>query len=245
MKIKGVEMIPSFINGEFDIVLPKHRADRPEWYTESGWEKKRIQSLHGNLSTKDTLFYVGSEEGDIPALCQMFGAKLVLFEPNDRVWANTKAIWDANNLSYPTCFPGFAGNKTDNKGRPVYINSFPPEADGEIIPDHAFKELFTQGDTLPQVKIDDFVKDTGIIPTAITTDCEGSDWEVLKGAEETLRMYHPKLWISWHPEFMFRMFDDYTAEARKWVMDLGYTEIFIDYPLHELHMMYENKLSIS
>ena len=31
------EMINAKLNNEFEMILPKHRADRPEWYTEKGW----------------------------------------------------------------------------------------------------------------------------------------------------------------------------------------------------------------
>lgn len=238
-------MIPSLLNGEFQITLPKHRADRPEWYTDSGWERKRLQSMRDNLDKEDTIFYVGSEEGEMPALCQMWGAKVVMFEPNPLVIPNTKAIYDANNLVPPAgFFVGFAANETNTKGEPVHLDQFPPCADGEIIGNHGFKELAYEADRIPTIKIDDLVEQTGIIPTAISTDCEGSDWEVLKGAEQTLRRWHPKLWISWHPEFMFRMFNDYTGDARRWVKDLGYEEKFLDYQ-HEVHMYYEAKLPVS
>ncbi len=40
------EMIKCKINGKFDIILPKHRADRPEWYTDNGWKKKRLEHMH-------------------------------------------------------------------------------------------------------------------------------------------------------------------------------------------------------
>ena len=69
-------------------------------------------------------------------------------------------------------------------------------------------------------------------------DVEGSEWEVLKGAEETLREYHPKLWVSIHPEFLFRIYGKYQYELRKWIKDLGYTEELLDYQ-HELHVFYE------
>ena len=238
MNIKGVEMIECVLNGKYKIILPKHRADRPEWYTEQGWEKKRLDSMHENIDSKDTVFYVGSEEGEMPALCQMWGAKVFMFEPNPKVIPNTKAIWEANRLTLPSgFFVGFAANVTDQKGAPAYLDQFPPCADGPIISDHGFKELAYEADSVPTVKIDDLVSATGLIPTVITTDCEGSDWEVLKGAEQTIRKYHPKLWISWHPEFMFNMFNAYTGDARNWVRSLGYRETLLDYQ-HEVHMLY-------
>lgn len=239
MKIKGVDMVRCTLNGIYDIVLPKHRADRPEWYTEKGWEKKRLMSMHAHLDTRDTIFYVGSEEGEMPALCQMWGARVVMFEPNDKVWANTKAIWEANDLTPPfATFPGFAANQTSEKA-PLILSGFPESADGEIIPDHAFRALNEPGN-IPMVKIDDLVEQHGIKPTALTMDVEGSEWEVLQGAEQTLRKYHPKIWLSLHPEFLFGQYNKYSYEVRRWLMDMGYEEELLDYQ-HEAHLYYHVK----
>ena len=57
------EMIKAIINGEFEITLPKHRADRPEWYKDKGWERKRLESMHNNIGSGDLVYYVGGEVG--------------------------------------------------------------------------------------------------------------------------------------------------------------------------------------
>lgn len=225
-------MRPTLINGKWEIILPNHRADRPEWQIENGgWEKARLDSMHKHLGDEDVLFYVGTEEGDMAGLCAMWGAKMVLFEPNPRVWPNIKAIWKANKLEDPFwCLAGFASNKTT----PYEIYSgFPPCADGALIGDHGFKELQDPGD-IPQIKIDDI----DIIPTAISIDVEGSEWEVLRGAEQTLRKHKPKIWLSLHPEFMWRIYGEYSADLRNWIKDLGYKETLLDYQ-HECHLFYE------
>ena len=87
------EMIKTTLNGEFEMVLPKHRAERPEWYSESGWEKLRLKSMHNHIGSGDVVYYVGAEEGEFPALCQMWGAELVLFEPNPKVWSHLPLTW--------------------------------------------------------------------------------------------------------------------------------------------------------
>ena len=45
------EMVSAKLNGKFDIILPKHRADRPEWYTEKGWERNRLDSMYENIGS--------------------------------------------------------------------------------------------------------------------------------------------------------------------------------------------------
>lgn len=235
-------MIPCELNGEYKIILPKHRADRPEWYTDKGWEKKRMWKMYMEIGLDDKrpdiVYYVGSEEGEMPALCQMWGAKVVMFEPNDKVWANTKAIWDANSLTPPlACFSGFAGNKTSGKV-PLILGGFPESAEGVIIHDHGFKELKDPGN-IPIIKIDDLVASTEVpAPTVISMDVEGSEWEVLQGAEQTLRDYHPKIFLSLHPEFLFDQYKKYSYEVRRWLIDMGYKETLLDYQ-HEAHFYYE------
>lgn len=223
-------MIKTKINGEFEIILPEHRALRPEWSTSEGWEKARIKSMAEHLTKDDTMIYVGAEEGDIAGLCATWVKEIILFEPNKRVFTNMKAIWEANNLPAPLWFAGFAANETTPGAK---LTKGFDDVSGEVISDHGFSELHVEK-VIPRMKIDDL----GIIPTAITMDVEGSEFEVLKGAEQTLRKYHPKIWLSLHPEFLFNYYRMYQAEVRRWIMGLGYSEVLLDYK-HEVHLFYE------
>jgi len=233
------EMIKTILNGEFEIVLPKHRADRPEWHSEAGWEKLRLKSMNEHIGKKDVVYYVGAEEGEFPALCQMWGAEVVLFEPNPKVWSHLPLTWKSNNLELPmACIPGFASNKTNNLAR-VYFNQWPPEVNNEIKAAHGFKELYLEGDTYGQITIDSCVYDHKIKPpTVISLDVEGSEWRVLEGAEKALREHKPKIWLSGHPEFMLQQWNESLYNLRQWIKGLGYQETLLDYQ-HEVHLFYE------
>jgi FkbM family methyltransferase len=234
-----MEMIKTILNGEFEIVLPKHRADRPEWHQPHGWEKIRLKSMHERIGKGDVVYYVGSEQGEFPALCQMWGAEVVLFEPNPKVWSHLPLTWTSNNLELPmACIPGFASNKINNLAR-VYFNQWPPEVNNEIKAAHGFKELYLEGDTYGQITIDSCVYDHKIKPpTVISLDVEGSEWRVLEGAEKALREHKPKIWLSGHPEFMLQQWNESLYNLRQWIKGLGYQETLLDYQ-HEVHLFYE------
>ncbi len=234
------EMKKVIVNGEFEITLPEHRAARPEWYEPKGWEKPRLRHMSKNISSGDVMYYVGAEEGEFAALCQMWGAEVVVFEPNPKVWSHFPLLWSANNLDLPiVCIPGFASDKINNLSR-IYYNEWPPEVNNVIEAAHGFKELYLEGESYGQITIDSCVYDHGIKPpTAISLDVEGSEWRVLGGAEKVLREHKPKIWLSGHPEFMLQQWNESLYNLRQWIKGLGYTEIILDYQ-HEVHLYYES-----
>lgn len=243
----SAEMVKSTLNGEYEIIIPKHRADRPDWYTKEGWEKPRLAALKDAIQTKfshdPVIYYVGAEEGEMPALCQMWGGKVVMFEPNPLVLPNVKAIWEANKLEKPLgLFVGFASNVTDlhpdhlNPLAVGFTKEWPEAALGPIIGNHGFKELYQEADAFPQIRLDDVVAEVGA-PDIITFDCEGSEWQVMKGAEAILREHHPIIFASISPEFMYHQFGQYSRNFRDWLIGFGYDETILDYQ-HELHTVY-------
>jgi len=241
-----VKMVNAKLNGEYKIKIPQHRADRPQWYTKEGWEKKRLASMYKNLTSADTIYYVGAEEGEMPALCQMWGAKVVMFEPNPKVWPNIKAIWDANKLSHPAgVFAGFASDTTEPAIEPMEFSDlmqigddgWPKCAHDEVVGNHGFKELDKEYKHFEQLKLDDYFWRTKIVPTAISIDVEGAEGRVLKGAAQILENFKPKIWLSGHPEFIHENFGTYLHELRVWLREFGYKEDLLDYD-HEVHLFY-------
>ena len=238
-----IEMVKCKLNDEFEIIIPKHRADRPDWYTEQGWEKARLKSMSEHLGKGDNIYYIGAEEGEMPALCQMWGADVFLFEPNPAVWPNIKAIWTANKLKIPNIIVGFASNVDKmpdvlNYDKDIDKDGWPVIASEPVIGNHGFKELYLEADNYPQVKIDTIVNRSKYPPTALSIDVEGSEFEVLKGARQTIAQYKPKIWLSLHPEFLIQQWGVYGRDVRNWIIDLGYKETLLDYQ-HECHLLYE------
>lgn len=228
------------LNGLWQLDLPEHRARRPEWRT--GWEKERLNAMFDwvlrSNQKRPLVLDVGTEEGDISALLSIWGADLCLIEPNPKVWANVKYIWDANKLRDPVLsLAGYIGTEvTPNALNNICYHSFPECANGELIDDHGFKTL---DERLPEehvVTIDSLDRKFDMI----NIDVEGYEWDVLKGGVNTLTKYHPALFVSVHPEFMYAKDQSYTNDMRNWIKNLGYTEELLAYD-HELHFKYLKK----
>lgn len=229
-----VKMVKAVLNGKYVITLPEHRAARPEWYTLEGWEKPRLDHMHSTTKNGDIVYYIGAEEGEMCALVSQWGAEVIMFEPNERVMPNIKAIWEANNLDmHDMFFAGFAGNQVAGNQELTFVK----DIEGEVISDHGFKELRDPGER-PITTIDSMVERTAMIPNMITMDTEGSEWEILQGAEKTLDEYHPRIYLSLHPEFLIDQYGKYSREVRDWLIGKGYEETLLDWQ-HEGHFVYE------
>lgn len=231
-----VKMVDTLINNKWYILLPEHRAARPEWPT---WEQERLQSMFETTKKGDVVYYIGAEIGDMAALLAMWGAEVMLFEPNKKAWPQLRLVFEANKVKPLGAFPGFASDKTDFKylkGRPIH--EWPDWVNGEVVSNHGFKELIEPGD-IPQIKIDDVVEEPTIPPpNMITLDVEGAEGRVLRGAEQTLKEYHPLIYLSLHYDFLYKVYGEDHWELRKWIKDLGYKETLLGEQAHEQHVMY-------
>lgn len=226
------------INGRWPVIMPDHRADRPEWTT--GWEMARLDAMHKAIRPSDTVYDVGTEEGDLSALLGTWCARLHMFEPNDRVWPNVRAIWEANGLPAPAgCWSGFAGDVTELlSGAWPPDNAWPPSAYGPVIPDHGFCQLAERPD-LPRIRLDDYADGTGDPPDVITMDVEGSELHVLGGARNTLIHHCPVVFVSVHEGSMVAHYGKYQNELNKFMADLGYEGRFLAHD-HESHWVFQH-----
>ena len=245
-----VKMINTKINGKYELILPEHRVVRSQW--ETGWEAERIDSMMDNLKDGDVVFDIGTEEGDITGLlAKKVGntGGIVMFEPNPRVWANIKAIWDANKLKHPLgFFVGFASDQTLEKPHnlnidPAIKEGWPVYAFDEVIGDHSFRHLAQEADATPQITLDEYCKRVGVHPNLITIDVEGSELNVLKGAEEILKDKKPLVYVSIHVPALKDFFNLTPKDLHTYMESLGYQGqlLAID---HEEHWLFKSEETI-
>ncbi|MCP4897302.1 MAG: FkbM family methyltransferase [bacterium] len=253
-----VEMVSRLLNGKYQLTLPIHRADRPHWYTEEGWERQRLAAMEQAIEPGDTVVDVGAEEGDMSALCAKWAGPeggMILIEPNPRVWPNIRAIWEGNDDLAPILdwFVGFASAVTElhppndnvtDISKPVkhLLTEAPvwPEcAYGEIIGDHGFRHLAQEADATPQIRLDEFIREAAHLPTVdvITMDVEGAEYDVLEGAREVLIEDRPVVFVSIHPPPLADWYEKTPADIHDLMASFGYRSYWI-WEDHEQHWMY-------
>lgn len=248
-------VVPTMINGRWELLLPDHRAARPEW---PWWEAARLAAMNNLLRPGDVVYDVGAEEGDLPALWATWGCEVFLFEPNPKVWPNIRAVWEANKLPPPRgWFVGFAADEDvdppnsdwwdASNGAAIEVvkaalatgatGGWPRCAYGDLIGNHGFLNLCERPD-VARARIDTFAEFAP--PTAITIDVEGAELAVLHGATRTLCEQRPIVWVSIHPEFSVDLYGKTREDVLTFMAGLGYESTFLATD-HEEHWMFRHR----
>lgn len=229
-------MIDVLMNKRWTLKLPEHRRD--QWAVD--WERERLDAMYVAIRPGDVVLDVGAEQGDISALCASWGAKMILAEPSPGFWPNIKATFRANKLPDPILsFQGliFNESKSFHLADGYFLNAgWPTAADGILNGREIGFTHVNENPIMSRLTIDDLP--LGDRLDIITMDIEGTEYEALLGAETTIQQFRPIIFLSIHPEFMWRehehTVDDLLFMMHKW----GYDGTFLAFD-HEKHYMFK------
>lgn len=206
------------------------------WDVFSYWEVERITSMQEHLKQGDILFDIGTEQGWCNlAYAQMVGPEnMVLIEPTQEFWPNIKALWERNFEKQPLAFyDGFFSNKTNDK-RLIIKSQWPVASKGDLIDRNKYQYIHENTEDVAEMTIDDYVAKTGVTPTALTMDTEGSELLILKGAKKTLKKHKLKVWVSIHDDLGLRDYGVKDTDTIAYLESLGYKGEFLAKD-HEQH----------
>lgn len=224
----------------YRIMLPSWLA---KWDVFANWEKERFASMAAELRTGDVLFDIGTEIGWQSIIYAGFvgAANMVLIEPTAEFWPNIKNTWQRNFPTTPplACYFGLISDKSTSKFV-LDKGLFPAEAEGKLVEKLSYRYIHEHGYMMPQIKLDDYVKLTGIQPDALTMDTEGAELLILQGAEKTLKDRDLKVWVSIHPELGLKDYGYEPEAIHKFMADCGYAGVHLATD-HEEHWYFRKR----
>jgi FkbM family methyltransferase len=203
------------------------------------WEKERLAHMYTAIRPNDVVLDIGSAWGDMSVLYALWGAKVVLVEPSPGFWPLIKNIFDENNVKPSACFPALVSNENIPDPRGLNISEdglWPCDAYGKIpeTTEVGFSHL-NEKPHISVMKIDDMGLEHVDV---ITIDCEGSEFEIIQGAEKTLKKDSPILFVSVHPEFMWREHHHSPDDFHVMLTKMGYDGTYLSFD-HEQHYLYK------
>ncbi len=201
---------------KYELLLPEPLAS---WDVFSKWERERTESLEKNLKKDDILFDVGAEHGWLSALLGKF-CNVFLIEPTKEFWPNIRQTWEKNLETKPAgYFSGLVGDKGDKKK--LNYSEWPTESNGELIEKLKYVYIHDNSENVPVKTIDQIVKESNVIPTALNIDVEGAEMLVINGAANTLKRYKPLVWVSIHGD-LIKGYNSSEEKLVKKMESLGY-----------------------
>ena len=222
----------------YTLELPRPLAD---WDVFAYWERARTESIASTLRRGDVLFDVGTEHAWLSvAYAQTVGpGAMVLIEPSTVLWPNIRETWLRNFTAPPLavahCLLGPDGDDLD----PAHFaadgeGGWPDAIDGPMSGATAYTYLHENPTGVPTTTLDRLARQVGRPPAGITIDVEGAELLVLRGAVETLQEHRPHVWVSIHPDLMWRDYGTADDSLHGFMDDLGYrgTHLATDHEQH-------------
>jgi len=105
---------------------------------------------------------------------------------------------------------------------------------GALIDKNKYQYIHDNSENVPEMTLDDYVAKTGITPTALTMDTEGSELLILRGAINTLKDNKLKVWVSIHDDLGLENYGIKDTDTVHFMESLGYKGEFLSKD-HEQH----------
>lgn len=192
--LSGGRGFPADINGQLFRIDPLFR-----WSVWHEHERQVAEYLAANVKPGQVCFDVGANIGIYVLQLARWSApdgRVVAFEPNPATLGVLRKHVAMNGLgARVTVVPKAAGAHAGHAslyddGAGSGLSRLEAPHPGIVVP--------VQATDVAMTTIDDYVRDTGIVPDWILVDVEGYEYEVLRGAAETLRTHRPRVVVELH-----------------------------------------------
>ena len=223
-RIRGGEIVVRFDNLDADIALDARSDLAARAIAEGTYEPELLAAIPELLGDGDAI-NVGANVGVVAIVMRRAMSpvgRLLCVEPIEECVARlsqnlARAGADQGSIVHRA----FASDKVDGSqemwtvlGRPEYSSG------GRLVHPSvvATEHLAT---VVPAVRLDDLIAKEGIRPTCIVMDCEGGEFNALRGARETLATRQPTVIMEFAP-LLLRANGGTADEFLGFLADLGY-----------------------
>lgn len=193
--LSGGRGYPADINGQVFRIHPQFR-----WTAWHAHERELAEYLASRITPGQTVFDVGANVGIYVLQIARWSApdgRIVAFEPNPATLGVLRAHIAMNGLeSRVTIVAKGAGARA---GTADLYDSEAGSGLSRIGAPNPGIDVPVAPTPIALTTIDDYCRETGIVPDWILVDTEGYEYEVLQGAADTLRHHTPRVVVELHP----------------------------------------------
>lgn len=209
---------PADINGRVFRIDPRFR-----WSVWHAHERAVAEYLSSNVRSGQCCFDVGANIGIYVLQLARWSApdgRIVAFEPNPATVEVLRKHVQMNDLGRRvTVVPMAAGS---HPGRASLFDSGAGSGLSRLGAPHPGVVGPVHPTDVPMTTIDDYCRDTNIVPDWVLIDVEGYEYEVLRGAAETLRRHRPRVVVELHAHVSS---EASRAEGERLLLELGLTRV--------------------
>jgi FkbM family methyltransferase len=148
--------------------------------------------IETHVGPEGIAFDIGANVGHYSRILRDRGCRVIAFEPNPKIIARLRDIAGIEIVEAAV---------SDQIGETAFYIDLRPEAFASSVHQLNGMEGQTERIMVPTVTVDAFCEERKIVPNFIKIDVEGNELSVIKGAQETIRRYHPyiifEFWECW------------------------------------------------
>jgi FkbM family methyltransferase len=195
-------------------------------------ETECYRTFAAELRRGDIVYDVGAHIGTYSVLAaQLIGSsgRLVAYEPMEGTRSFLKLHLRLNGAHESVIVRPFCCGSECREAL-FYHGPDAVGGDSSLVPMQGFEHTRVR-----VVTLDSEVAELGLVPSVLKIDVEGWEWEVLKGATNTLDRYGPCLLVSLHPKALAQLGASPNT-VLAWLETRGYTCKIIESD-HEIHVL--------
>jgi FkbM family methyltransferase len=223
-RIRGGRIVVRFDNLDADITVDARSDLALRAIGEGSYEPELLAVLPA-LSGSGDLVNVGANVGIVAialAKAAATGKQVLCVDPIPECVELLKANLAAAGVSERTIVLQAFATAAANGAREMWTVPGKPEySSGGPIVHKAVAADRKVSQVVPTIRIDDAVSGSNLAPSAIVMDCEGGEFNALRGAAATLSTHGPTIVLEFDPPLLAAN-DCSSAEFLRFFADLGY-----------------------